>query len=85
MTRRTSPIWRSAAGRSTSSAWGAVTTKAWQLDTKAWAYECAGWHRQTSVQAGTVMHGSKLPMTACFSAYLMADHSNGMSARQLWR
>jgi transposase-like protein len=58
--------------------------KAWQLDTKAWTYECAGCHRQTSVRAGTVMHGSKLPLTAWFwAAYLMATHSNGISAVQL--
>lgn len=60
--------------------------KAWQLETKAWTYECAGCHRQTSVRAGTVMHGSKLSLTVWFwAAYLMATHSNGMSARQLWR
>ena len=60
--------------------------KAWQLDTKAWTYECAQCRRQTSVTAGTVMHGSKLSLTVWFwGAYLMATHSNGMSARQLWR
>ena len=33
---------------------------------------------QTSVTAGTVMHGSKLPLTVWFwAAYLMATHSNG--------
>lgn len=36
--------------------------------------------------AGTVMHGSKLPLTVWFwAAYLMATHSNGISARQLGR
>lgn len=60
--------------------------KAWRLDTKAWTYECSRCHRQTSVRAGTVMHGSKLSLTVWFwAAYLMATHSNGMSARQLWR
>ena len=60
--------------------------KAWRLDAKAWTYECASCRRQTSVTAGTVMHGSKLPLTVWFwGAYLMATHSNGMSARQLWR
>ena len=60
--------------------------KGWRLETKAWTHECARCHRQTSVTAGTVMHGSKLPLTAWFwGAYLMATHSNGMSARQLWR
>ena len=33
---------------------------------------------QTSVTAGTVMHGSKLPLTVWFwAAYLMTTHSNG--------
>lgn len=59
---------------------------AWKLETKAWTYECSECRRQTSVTAGTVMHGSKLPLTVWFwAAYLMATHSNGISARQLWR
>ncbi len=59
---------------------------AWSLDTKAWTYECTKCRRQTSVTAGTVMHGSKLPLTVWFwAAYLMATHSNGISARQMWR
>jgi transposase-like protein len=59
---------------------------AWELDTKAWTWECAKCHRQTSVTAGTVMHGSKLPLTVWFwAAYLMATHSNGISARQMER
>ncbi len=34
--------------------------------------------------AGTVLHGSKLPLTVWFwAAYLMATHSNGISALQL--
>lgn len=59
---------------------------AWELDTKAWTWECAECHRQTSVTAGTVMHGSKLPLTVWFwASYLMATHSNGISARQMRR
>jgi len=59
---------------------------AWELDTKAWTWECAKCHRQTSVTAGTVMHGSKVSLTVWFwAAYLMATHSNGISARQLGR
>ena len=59
---------------------------AWMLDTKAWTYECAECGKQTSVTAGTIMHGSKLPLTVWFwAAYLMATHSNGISALQLWR
>src|SRR6267143_1725906 len=60
--------------------------KAWRLETKAWTYECADCGRQTSVTAGTIMHHSKLPLTAWFwAAYLMATHSNGISAVQLQR
>src|SRR6266403_1133376 len=60
--------------------------KAWRLETKAWTYECASCRRQTSVTAGTIMHHSKLPLTAwVWAAYLMATHSNGISALQLQR
>ncbi len=56
----------------------------WALETKAWTRECAECGRQTSVTAGTVMHGSKLPLTIWFwAAWLMATHSNGISAVQL--
>lgn len=58
--------------------------KGWALTTKARTHECAACHRQTSVTAGTVLHGSKLPLTVWFwAAYLMATHSNGISALQL--
>lgn len=58
--------------------------KGWALTTKAWTHECAACRRQTSVTAGTVLHGSKLPLTVWFwAAYLMATHSNGISALQL--
>lgn len=40
--------------------------KAWEL-----TWECAGCVRQTSLTAGTVMHGSKLALTVWFwAAYL---------------
>ena len=46
-----------------------------------WTWECAGCGKHTSVTAGTIMHHSKLPLTAWFwAAYLMATHSNGISA-----
>src|SRR6516162_8612306 len=58
--------------------------RAWLLKTKAFTYECAACGRQTSVTAGTIMHASKLPLTAWFwAAFLMATHSNGISALQL--
>ena len=60
--------------------------KAWPLQTKAWTWECAQCGKQTSVTAGTIMHHSKLPLTLWFwAAYLMATHSNGISALQLQR
>ena len=60
--------------------------QAWRLETKAWTYECRHCRRQTSLRAGTLMHGSKLPLSVWFwAAYLMATHSNGISAFQLWR
>jgi predicted RNA-binding Zn-ribbon protein involved in translation (DUF1610 family) len=58
--------------------------RAWTLKTKAHTYECADCGRQTSVTAGTILHDSKLPLTTWFlAAFLMATHSNGLSARQL--
>ena len=41
---------------------------------------------QTSVTAGTVMHGTRTPLTLWFwAAYLVATHTPGMSAVQLQR
>lgn len=58
--------------------------RGWALATKAHTHECADCRKQTSVTAGTVMHGSKLPLTVWFwAAYLMATHSNGISALQV--
>jgi predicted RNA-binding Zn-ribbon protein involved in translation (DUF1610 family) len=65
---------------------GCGNGKAWRLETKPWTYECASCGRQTSVTAGTILHHSKLPLTVWFwAAYLMATHSNGISALQLQR
>src|SRR3954447_21835724 len=59
-------------------------SKAWQLQTKPWTWECAGCSKQTSVTAGTIMHHSKLPLTIWFwAAYLMATHSNSLPQRRL--
>ena len=47
-------------------------------------YECTDCHRQTSVTAGTILHGTKLPLRTWFlAACLMATHTNGISALQL--
>ena len=54
--------------------------RAWLLKTKAFTYECVDCGRQTSV---TIMHASKLPLTMwLWAAFLMATHSNGISALQ---
>jgi transposase-like protein len=56
----------------------------WRLERPAPTFECASCGRQTSVTAGTVLHRTKLPLTTWFwAAYLMATHSNGISALQL--
>lgn len=58
--------------------------KGWAHGGKAFTYECAACGKQTSVTAGTLLHGSKLPLIVWFwAAYLMATHSNGISALQL--
>ena len=59
---------------------------AWMLETKSWTYECTRCGKQTSITAGTVMHGSKLSLSMWFHAvYLMATHSDGLSASELQR
>ncbi len=58
--------------------------EAWPHRGKRFTYQCARCNRQTSVTSGTVMHGSKLTLTLWFwAAYLVASHSNGLSALQL--
>ena len=58
--------------------------RAWSLKHKVATYECTDCHRQTSVTAGTIMHGTKLPLRTWFlAAFLMATHTNGISALQL--
>lgn len=71
--------------------------RAWRLEARPWVWECqgirvslkgerrrTGCRHQTSLIAGTVMHGTHLPLRKWFlAAYLVATHSNGMSALQL--
>jgi predicted RNA-binding Zn-ribbon protein involved in translation (DUF1610 family) len=60
------------------------SVRGWKLESKRWTYECRDCQRQTSVTAGTIMHGSHLPLRTWFlSAHLVATHSNGISALQL--
>ena len=58
--------------------------KGWKLETKPWTFECARCGKQTSVTAGTILHGTHLPLRTWFiAAHLVATHSNGVSALQL--
>lgn len=71
--------------------------RAWRLEARPWVWECqgivahgdgtrtsTGCRHQTSLIAGTVMHGSHLPLRTWFlAAYMVATHTNGMSALQL--
>ena len=59
--------------------------RAWELGRERLTLQCAACERQVSVTAGTVLHGSHLPLRTWFlAAWLVATHKNGMSARQLW-
>jgi predicted RNA-binding Zn-ribbon protein involved in translation (DUF1610 family) len=58
--------------------------KGWRLKRRSWMHECAKCGKQTSVAAGTFMHGSHLPLRTWFLAiYFFTTHSNGISALQL--
>lgn len=59
--------------------------KAWRLGCRTRpTFVCAACAKEISVTAGTIMHRSHLPLNVWFwAAYLMATHSNGMSALQL--
>jgi hypothetical protein len=69
--------------------------KGWRLEARPWVFQCSGkggtregdakpCRTQTSLIARTVMHGTHLPLRTWFiAAYLVATHSNGISALQL--
>src|SRR5689334_12179609 len=60
--------------------------QAWELGRERLTLQCAARERQVSVTAGTVLHGSHLPLrTWLLAAWLVATHADGLSARQLWR
>ncbi len=49
-------------------------------------WQCRSCGQQTSVTAGTVMHGTRTPLRTWFwAAYLVATHHPGISAKQLQR
>lgn len=73
------------------------SNRGWRLEARPWVWECQGTFvtddgsrrrtgccHQTSVISGTVMHGTHLPLRKWFlAAYMVATHSNGISALQL--
>lgn len=64
---------------------GCAGRRAWVLERRH-LWECADCHLQTSVTAGTVMHGTRTPLRVWFwAAYLVATHHPGISAKQLQR
>lgn len=59
--------------------------RSWVLERRH-LWECAECHRQTSVTAGTVMHGTRTSLRLWFwAAYLVATRTPGISAVQLQR
>ena len=59
--------------------------RAWVLERRH-LWECSECHRQASVTAGTVMHGTHTSLRLWFwAAYLVATHTPGISAVQLQR
>jgi transposase-like protein len=59
--------------------------RSWVLERRH-LWECSDCHVQTSVTAGTVMHGTRTPLRLWFwAAYLVATHHPGISAKQLQR
>ena len=55
-------------------------------ETRRQLWVCTGCGDQTSVTAGTVMHGTRTSLRAWFwAAYLVATHHPGISAKQLQR
>jgi hypothetical protein len=59
--------------------------RAWVLERRH-LWECGDCGQQTSVTAGTVMHGTRTPLRVWFwAAYLVATRHPGISAKQLQR
>jgi len=55
-------------------------------ETRRHLWVCTSCGQQTSVSAGTVMHGTRTPLRTWFwAAYLVATHHPGISAKQLQR
>jgi transposase-like protein len=48
--------------------------KGWKLETKPWTFECARCGKQTSVTAGTILHGTHLPLRTWYKAAWLLLH-----------
>lgn len=60
--------------------------KSHRLPSRARLQQCAKCRHQTSVTAGTIMHGTKLPLTTWFRAmYHLTQSKNGISALEMMR
>ena len=58
--------------------------RGWELKRRRASWECAACGKETSVNAGTIMHRSHLPLKTWFMAiHIVTSHSNGISALQL--
>jgi hypothetical protein len=78
MRKRVRIIWRNIVGLRASLALRVAPSKGWPLKRNRATWECAGCARQTSVTAGTVMHGSHLSLRIWFlAAHIITSHSNG--------
>ncbi|MBV9203775.1 MAG: transposase [Alphaproteobacteria bacterium] len=63
---------------------GCGSPRHWSLNGRAHTFECIDCRRQTSIIAGTVMHGSHLTLRKWFyAAHLIATHEGRISARRL--
>ena len=81
---RAASIWRHALAGGLSPARVAAGGRRGVCQPHALTFGCASCGKETSVTAGTVMHRTHLPLSVWFwAAWLVATHSNGMSAKQL--
>ncbi|MBA3575862.1 MAG: IS1595 family transposase [Pseudonocardiales bacterium] len=65
---------------------GCGSVRAGEMHQRRLLWQCKDCGQQTSATAGTVMHGTHMPLRTWFwAAYLVATHHPGISAKQLQR